>query len=190
MRIVALLVLLASAAPAAAQAPQALEAASRRQQGLDTKLGPGEKLDPNTAPAEQIARLPGASRTVAERVVAERAIRPYRSAADLERVSGVGPATIEKWRTFLTLPATIPLWQVAVGVSFGLIFAKEVFGGVGRNFMNPALASRAFIYFAYPAQMTGDMVWTAVDGVSGATALAQFAAAQPGQIMESINVTC
>jgi Na+-transporting NADH:ubiquinone oxidoreductase subunit B len=89
----------------------------------------------------------------------------------------------------LTLPATIPLWQVAVGVSFGLIFAKEVFGGVGRNFINPALASRAFIYFAYPAQMTGDMIWTAVDGVSGATALAQFAAAQPGQIMASINVT-
>lgn len=89
----------------------------------------------------------------------------------------------------LTLPATIPLWQVAVGVSFGLIFAKEVFGGVGRNFMNPALVSRAFIYFAYPAQMTGDMVWTAVDGVSGATALAQIAAAQPGQVMESINVT-
>lgn len=89
----------------------------------------------------------------------------------------------------LTLPATIPLWQVAVGVSFGLIFAKEVFGGVGRNFLNPALASRAFIYFAYPAQMTGDMIWTAVDGVSGATALAQFAAAQPGQVMASINVT-
>lgn len=89
----------------------------------------------------------------------------------------------------LTLPATIPLWQVAVGVTFGLIFAKEVFGGVGRNFINPALASRTFIYFAYPAQMTGDMIWTAVDGVSGATALAQFAAAQPGQVMESINVT-
>ena len=92
----------------------------------------------------------------------------------------------------LTLPATIPLWQVAAGVSFGLIFAKEVFGGVGRNFMNPALVSRAFIYFAYPAQITGDMVWTAVDGVSGATPLAQFAAAQPGpvgQVLESINVT-
>ncbi len=92
----------------------------------------------------------------------------------------------------LTLPATIPLWQVAVGVSFGLIFAKEVFGGVGRNFMNPALASRAFIYFAYPAQMTGDMVWTAVDGVSGATALAQFAAVQPGQVahvLDSVHMT-
>jgi Na+-transporting NADH:ubiquinone oxidoreductase subunit B len=89
----------------------------------------------------------------------------------------------------LTLPATVPLWQVAVGVSFGLIFAKEVFGGVGRNFINPALASRAFIYFAYPAQMTGDMIWTAVDGVSAATPLAQFAGAQAGQVMASIQVT-
>ncbi len=89
----------------------------------------------------------------------------------------------------LTLPATIPLWQVAVGVSFGLIFAKEVFGGVGRNFINPALACRAFIYFAYPAQMTGDTIWTAVDGVSAATPLAQFAASQPGQVMASINAT-
>jgi Na+-transporting NADH:ubiquinone oxidoreductase subunit B len=89
----------------------------------------------------------------------------------------------------LTLPATIPLWQVAAGVSFGLIFAKEVFGGVGRNFMNPALVSRAFIYFAYPAQMTGDMVWTAVDGVSGATPLAQIAAAQPAQAMASIDAS-
>jgi Na+-transporting NADH:ubiquinone oxidoreductase subunit B len=89
----------------------------------------------------------------------------------------------------LTLPPTIPLWQVALGVSFGLIFAKEVFGGVGRNFMNPALLSRAFIYFAYPAQMTGEMVWTAVDGVSGATALSQIAGAQIGQAMESVHTT-
>ncbi|MGB3212181.1 MAG: NADH:ubiquinone reductase (Na(+)-transporting) subunit B [Desulforhopalus sp.] len=89
----------------------------------------------------------------------------------------------------LTLPATIPLWQVAVGISFGLIFSKEVFGGVGRNFMNPALTSRAFIYFAYPAQITGDMVWTAVDGVSGATALTQFSAGQTGQIMDAVNFT-
>lgn len=89
----------------------------------------------------------------------------------------------------LTLPPTIPLWQVAIGISFGLVFAKEVFGGVGRNFMNPALASRAFIYFAYPAQMTGDSVWTAVDGVSGATALGQFAAAQPGHTLDGLNVT-
>jgi len=77
----------------------------------------------------------------------------------------------------LTLPPNIPLWQVAVGVSFGVIFAKEVFGGVGKNFMNPALACRAFIYFAYPAQMTGDKVWIAVDGISGATPLGIMARA-------------
>ena len=89
----------------------------------------------------------------------------------------------------LSLPPTIPLWQVAVGISFGLVFAKEVFGGVGRNFMNPALASRAFIYFAYPAQMTGDTIWTAVNGVSGATPLGQFAAAQPGHTFDGVNFT-
>lgn len=87
----------------------------------------------------------------------------------------------------LTLPPTIPLWQVALGISFGVVFAKEVFGGVGRNFMNPALASRAFIFFAYPAQMTGDQVWTTVNGVSGATALGKLAAAQPGHAMQSLD---
>ncbi len=89
----------------------------------------------------------------------------------------------------LTLPPSIPLWQVAIGISFGVIFAKEVFGGVGRNFMNPALVSRAFIFFAYPAQMSGDQVWTAVDGISGATALSQFAGAGPGGLMDSVSVT-
>ncbi len=89
----------------------------------------------------------------------------------------------------LTLPATIPLWQVAVGISFGVILAKEVFGGVGKNFMNPALASRAFIYFAYPAQMTGNQVWTAVDGVSGATALSQIAEAEPGNAIQSLDMS-
>ncbi len=87
----------------------------------------------------------------------------------------------------LTLPPTIPLWQVALGISFGVIFAKEVFGGVGRNFMNPALASRAFLFFAYPAQMTGDQVWTTVNGVSGATALGRLASAEPGQVMQSLD---
>ncbi len=71
----------------------------------------------------------------------------------------------------LTLPATIPLWQVAVGISFGVVIGKEVFGGVGKNFLNPALTARAFLFFAYPAQISGDFVWTAVDGFSGATAL-------------------
>ncbi|SDP46710.1 NADH:ubiquinone reductase (Na(+)-transporting) subunit B [Desulforhopalus singaporensis] len=87
----------------------------------------------------------------------------------------------------LSLPPDIPLWQVAVGISFGLVFAKEVFGGVGRNFMNPALASRAFLYFAYPAQMTGDTVWNAVDGVSSATPLGQIAAAAPGQPLDTLS---
>ena len=71
----------------------------------------------------------------------------------------------------LTLPATIPLWQVALGISFGVVIGKEVFGGTGKNFLNPALVGRAFLYFAYPAQISGDAVWTAVDGFTGATAL-------------------
>ncbi|MDD8047716.1 MAG: NADH:ubiquinone reductase (Na(+)-transporting) subunit B [Verrucomicrobiota bacterium] len=71
----------------------------------------------------------------------------------------------------LTLPPTIPLWQVAIGITFGVVIAKEVFGGTGMNFLNPALAARAFLFFAYPAQISGDAVWTAVDGFSGATAL-------------------
>ncbi|MBT6276525.1 MAG: NADH:ubiquinone reductase (Na(+)-transporting) subunit B, partial [Chromatiales bacterium] len=76
----------------------------------------------------------------------------------------------------LILPPTTPLWQVALGISFGVVFAKEMFGGTGKNFMNPALAGRAFLFFAYPAQMSGDSVWTAVDGFSGATALSLGAA--------------
>jgi len=71
----------------------------------------------------------------------------------------------------LILPATIPLWQVAVGISFGVVIGKEVFGGTGKNVLNPALVGRAFLYFAYPAQISGDAVWTTVDGFSGATAL-------------------
>jgi Na+-transporting NADH:ubiquinone oxidoreductase subunit B len=80
----------------------------------------------------------------------------------------------------LTLPPTTPLWQAALGISFGVVLAKEVFGGTGMNFINPALAARAFLFFAYPAQITGDRVWTAVpegaavDGFSGATLLAQM----------------
>lgn len=76
----------------------------------------------------------------------------------------------------LTLPATIPLWQVAIGISFGVIIGKEIFGGTGKNFLNPALTGRAFLYFAYPAQLSGDAVWVAVDGYSGATALGVAAA--------------
>ncbi len=71
----------------------------------------------------------------------------------------------------LTLPPTVPLWQVALGISFGVVIGKEVFGGTGKNFLNPALTGRAFLFFAYPASMSGDAVWTAVDGFSGATPL-------------------
>ncbi|MEM6463240.1 MAG: NADH:ubiquinone reductase (Na(+)-transporting) subunit B [Pseudomonadota bacterium] len=71
----------------------------------------------------------------------------------------------------LILPASTPLWQVAIGIAFGVVIGKEVFGGTGKNFLNPALTGRAFLYFAYPANMSGDTVWTPVDGFSGATAL-------------------
>jgi len=75
----------------------------------------------------------------------------------------------------LIVPPTMPLWQVALGISFGVVIAKEVFGGTGKNFLNPALAGRAFLFFAYPAQISGDAVWRAVDGFTGATPLAQAA---------------
>jgi Na+-transporting NADH:ubiquinone oxidoreductase subunit B len=75
----------------------------------------------------------------------------------------------------LILPPDIPYWQVAVGISFGVVIGKEVFGGVGMNILNPALTGRAFLFFAYPAQISGDKVWVAVDGMSQATPLAQLA---------------
>ncbi|MEX1058135.1 MAG: NADH:ubiquinone reductase (Na(+)-transporting) subunit B [Natronospirillum sp.] len=78
----------------------------------------------------------------------------------------------------LTCPPSIPLWQVALGISFGVVIGKEIFGGTGKNFLNPALTGRAFLFFAYPANMSGDAVWTAVDGYTGATALS--VAAQEG----------
>jgi Na+-transporting NADH:ubiquinone oxidoreductase subunit B len=64
----------------------------------------------------------------------------------------------------LICPPDLPLWQAALGISFGVVIGKEVFGGTGKNFLNPALTGRAFLYFAYPAQLSGDAVWTAVDG--------------------------
>ena len=75
----------------------------------------------------------------------------------------------------LTMPPLIPLWQVALGIAFGVVIGKEIFGGVGMNFLNPALTGRTFLYFAYPAQISGDAVWVAVDGYSQATPLAAFA---------------
>jgi Na+-transporting NADH:ubiquinone oxidoreductase subunit B len=86
----------------------------------------------------------------------------------------------------LILPPTIPLWQVFLGMSFGVVIGKEVFGGTGKNFLNPALVGRAFVFFAWPAQNSGDSVWTAVDSFSGATPLALAAA---GNLDYSVGLT-
>lgn len=75
----------------------------------------------------------------------------------------------------LCCPPDVPLWQVALGISFGIVIGKEIFGGTGKNFLNPALTGRAFLYFAYPVQMSGDAVWVAVDGYTGATPLSVVA---------------
>jgi Na+-transporting NADH:ubiquinone oxidoreductase subunit B len=91
----------------------------------------------------------------------------------------------------LILPATTPLWQVALGISFGVVIGKEVFGGTGYNILNPALTARAFLFFGYPAQITGDTVWVpfdptaTVDTGSGATPLATAAVSG----MASLNHT-
>lgn len=82
----------------------------------------------------------------------------------------------------LIVPPTLPLWQAALATTFGVVVAKEVFGGVGKNFMNPALAGRAFLFFAYPGQISGDAVWVAADGFSGATALSQWAVGGQGAL--------
>ncbi len=89
----------------------------------------------------------------------------------------------------LTLPPSIPLWQVAVGISFGVVIGKEVFGGTGRNFLNPALTARAFLYFAYPTAIVGDAVWTACDGFSGATPLGALATADVAVGMGAVSET-
>ncbi|MDE0103227.1 MAG: NADH:ubiquinone reductase (Na(+)-transporting) subunit B [Bryobacterales bacterium] len=88
----------------------------------------------------------------------------------------------------LVLPPTVPLWQVALGIAFGVIIGKEIFGGTGMNIFNPALMSRAFLFFAYPAQISGDQVWiaadTTVDGSSGATWLARSAVDGPAALVD------
>jgi len=90
----------------------------------------------------------------------------------------------------LILPPTIPLWQVAIATSFGVVIGKEIFGGVGMNIFNPALVARAFIFFAYPSQISGDKVWVDMDGISGATALSIPAAVENGNAVELLsNVT-
>ena len=91
----------------------------------------------------------------------------------------------------LILPATIPLWQVAMGISFGVVLGKEIFGGTGMNFLNPALLSRAFLFFAYPIEILGDAVWiaakTSADGVSGATWLATAAEQGQGALTQGVQ---
>tara|TARA_R110002072_G_scaffold8018_3_gene42393 strand:+ start:2850 stop:4019 length:1170 start_codon:yes stop_codon:yes gene_type:complete len=85
----------------------------------------------------------------------------------------------------LTCPPDIPLWQVALGISFGVVIGKEIFGGTGKNFLNPALVGRAFLYFAYPAQLSGDAVWVAVDGYTGATPLSVVASGGMDALQQS-----
>ena len=86
----------------------------------------------------------------------------------------------------LIMPPTVPLWQLALGTAFGVVIGKEIFGGTGMNILNPALTARAFLFFAYPAQMSGDEVWiaadTSSDAVSGATWLAQAAVQGPAAL--------
>jgi Na+-transporting NADH:ubiquinone oxidoreductase subunit B len=85
----------------------------------------------------------------------------------------------------LIVPPSIPLWQLALAVAFSVVLCKEVFGGTGMNIFNPAMMARAFLFFAYPGQMSGDSVWVAgngkmglIDGYSGATPLAVAAQAK------------
>ncbi len=95
----------------------------------------------------------------------------------------------------LTLPPTIPLWQVALGISFGVVIGKEIFGGTGFNVLNPALTARAFLFFAHAPQITGDSVWTKIadpskvaEGFSGATPLAVAAGApKGGSVLTALN---
>lgn len=87
----------------------------------------------------------------------------------------------------LICPPDVPLWQLALAVAFAVIIGKEVFGGTGYNFLNPALVARAFLFFSYPIQMSGDTVWIAAQGdaISGATPLGEMIA---GATQPSVSV--
>ncbi|MCG8377076.1 MAG: NADH:ubiquinone reductase (Na(+)-transporting) subunit B, partial [Chlorobiales bacterium] len=78
----------------------------------------------------------------------------------------------------MTLPPDMPLWMVAMGISFGVVIGKEVTGGTGYNVFNPALVARAFIFFAYPGEMTGDHIWSLADDLTAATPLAVAASVE------------
>lgn len=86
----------------------------------------------------------------------------------------------------LVMPPAIPLWQVSMATTFGIVIGKEIFGGVGMNIFNPALVARAFLFFTYPGRISGDKVWVVgPDGHSGATALA-VPAAEVGQNAQTL----
>ena len=90
----------------------------------------------------------------------------------------------------LIIPIGCPLWMLALACAFSVIFCKEIFGGTGMNIFNPAIAARMFLFFAYPAKMTGDTVWVAQDSIFGLgnTLPDGFTAATPlGQIAQGIN---
>lgn len=92
------------------------------------------------------------------------------------------------WLIPLILPPTLPLWQVVVATSFGMVIGKMIFGGTGMNIFNPALVARAFLFFAYPGDISGDGVWVkAADGFSGATPLAVPAAQTGGDAVALLN---
>lgn len=89
-------------------------------------------------------------------------------------------------------PVDTPCWMLAVAVAFAVIFAKEVFGGTGYNFLNVALVTRAFLFFSYPSKMSGDNVFVqlgnqpAVDSFTGATPLGQLASGEPGAVITNV----
>ena len=98
----------------------------------------------------------------------------------------------------LVVPVDVPLWMVAVATAFAVIIGKEVFGGTGMNLLNPALTARAFLFFAYPAWMSGDTVWVSgmtrgggegiIDSFSGATPLAEAAAGNLENIPDALDM--
>lgn len=96
------------------------------------------------------------------------------------------------WLIPMIVPPTIPLWQVAVAVTFGVVVGKEVFGGTGMNIFNPALVTRAFLFFAYPAAMSGNQVWAVfgekvVDSYTKATPLAVAMGATGESVVEYLG---
>jgi Na+-transporting NADH:ubiquinone oxidoreductase subunit B len=96
----------------------------------------------------------------------------------------------------LIMPVDVPLWMVALATAFAVVFGKEIFGGTGMNIFNPALLARVFLFFAYPAYMTGDKVWIAgmtkgagvVDGFSGATPLGELAAGHVDKVPDFMTM--